>query len=203
MIFFTGSGSDISALHISIGQSTGLITFHGPNLQDGFGKPDDMPPANESALWQVLTHSTSKPPSADGGFSLDFTDVRPLELRAINPGGATGPFIGGNLAVLCGLMGTPYEIPTAGRILFLEDVSERAYRIDASKDFAPILTFGGLLTNTDAQVLHASGEVIPGLYAAGRTVNGIPGAPYMASGLSVGDSSFFGRCAGRHLTGRA
>ncbi len=79
----------------------------------------------------------------------------------------------------------------------------RAYRIDASQDFAPILTFGGLLTNTDAQVLHASGEVIPGLYAAGRTVNGIPSAPYMASGLSVGDSSFFGRCAGRHLTGRA
>ena len=77
-----------------------------------------------------------------------------------------------------------------------------AWRMDASQDFAPILTFGGLLTNTDAQVLHASGDVIPGLYAAGRTANGLPQAPYMASGLSVGDGSFFGRCAGRHLATR-
>lgn len=78
----------------------------------------------------------------------------------------------------------------------------RAYRVKASEDFAPILTFGGLQTNTDAQVINAFGEVIPGLYAAGRTVNGIPAAPYMASGLSVGDSSFFGRRAGRHAASR-
>jgi len=37
---------------------------------------------------------------------------------------------GGNLAVLAGLMGTPFELETAERILFLEDVSERLYRID-------------------------------------------------------------------------
>ena len=54
----------------------------------------------------------------------------PLELRPITPGRASGRLIGGNLAVLCGLMGTPFEIETAGRILFLEDVSERVYRID-------------------------------------------------------------------------
>ena len=45
--------SDITALHIAIQQRTGLVTFHGPNLQDGFGKPDDMPAANEAALWRV------------------------------------------------------------------------------------------------------------------------------------------------------
>jgi muramoyltetrapeptide carboxypeptidase len=124
--------SDITILHLAINQLTGLVTFHGPNLQDGFGKPEEMPAATATAtaLWRSLTHSTSKPPSIDGGFSFDFTDINPLELRPINPGTATGPITGGNLAVLCGLMGTPYEIETAGRILFLEDVSERVYRID-------------------------------------------------------------------------
>src|SRR3954471_10699658 len=46
--------SDITVLHIAIQQRTGLITFHGPNLQDGFGTPDDMPAANEAALWQAV-----------------------------------------------------------------------------------------------------------------------------------------------------
>ena len=46
--------SDITALHIPIQKRTGLITFHGPNLQDGFGKPDDMPTANQTALWRML-----------------------------------------------------------------------------------------------------------------------------------------------------
>ena len=47
--------SDITVLHIAIQQRTGLITFHGPNLQDGFGKPDDMPAANEAALWRACS----------------------------------------------------------------------------------------------------------------------------------------------------
>src|SRR4051812_31934011 len=46
--------SDITALHLSIRQRTGLVTFHGPNLQDGFGKPDDMPASNQTALWRIL-----------------------------------------------------------------------------------------------------------------------------------------------------
>src|SRR5262249_22104264 len=33
--------SDITLLHCAIQQQTGLITFHGPNLQDGFGKPEE------------------------------------------------------------------------------------------------------------------------------------------------------------------
>jgi muramoyltetrapeptide carboxypeptidase len=34
------------------------------------------------------------------------------------------------LALICCVMGTPFEVETAGRILFLEDISERLYRID-------------------------------------------------------------------------
>ncbi|MDP5063938.1 MAG: FAD-binding protein [Haliea sp.] len=40
------------------------------------------------------------------------------------------------------------------------------------------------------------GEAIHGLFAAGRTVAGLPVAPYIASGFSVGDCTFFGRRAG-------
>src|SRR3954470_17028006 len=55
--------SDITLLHVAIQQRTGLLTFHGPNLQDGFGKPEDIPLANESALWRVLLAPTTSGPS--------------------------------------------------------------------------------------------------------------------------------------------
>ncbi|PND55414.1 flavoprotein [Mycobacterium sp. ENV421] len=55
---------------------------------------------------------------------------------------------------------------------------------------------GGLRTNLDAQVLHVSGEPIPGLYAAGRCTAGLAAWGY-ASGISLGDGSFYGRRAGR------
>jgi muramoyltetrapeptide carboxypeptidase len=51
-------------------------------------------------------------------------------LRTIRPGRASGRLTGGNLSVLVGTIGTPFEIETAGRIVFLEDVGERLYRID-------------------------------------------------------------------------
>jgi 3-oxo-5alpha-steroid 4-dehydrogenase len=55
---------------------------------------------------------------------------------------------------------------------------------------------GGLRTNLDAQVLHVSGDPIPGLYAAGRCTAGLAAWGY-ASGISLGDGSFYGRRAGR------
>lgn len=64
-------------------------------------------------------------------------------------------------------------------------------------------TFGGLNTRPTGEVLRMDGEVIPGLYAAGRTTCGLPRRPEgYASGLSVGDVTFFGRLAGRQLAGR-
>jgi len=55
-------------------------------------------------------------------------------------------------------------------------------------------------TTVDGEVKTAGGEVIPGLYAAGRTACGVPrrGDGY-ASGTSVGDASFSGRVAGLHI----
>jgi muramoyltetrapeptide carboxypeptidase len=125
--------SDITLLHIAIQQRTGLITFHAPNLQDGFGKPDDMPAANEAALWRAVLATDEQPAgvsSAHDGYTFDFGGVDKVRLQAICSGVAIGRLIGGNLAVICGAVGTPFEIETAFRVLFLEDISERAYRID-------------------------------------------------------------------------
>ncbi|MGE2728386.1 FAD-dependent oxidoreductase [Mycolicibacterium vaccae] len=57
-------------------------------------------------------------------------------------------------------------------------------------------TLGGLATTLDAEVLHVSGQPIPGLFAAGRCTAGLAAWGY-ASGISLGDGSFYGRRAGR------
>jgi 3-oxo-5alpha-steroid 4-dehydrogenase len=56
-------------------------------------------------------------------------------------------------------------------------------------------TLGGLMTTLDGRVLHVSGEPIPGLFAAGRAAAGLAAWGY-ASGVSLGDGSFYGRRAG-------
>lgn len=59
-------------------------------------------------------------------------------------------------------------------------------------------TFGGLDTRVTGEVVNATGHVISGLYAAGRTAAGVPrsGEGY-CSGMSIGDATFSGRQAGR------
>ncbi len=68
--------------------------------------------------------------------------------------------------------------------------------------YFPYFTLGGLDTLPSGEVLTADGDIITGLYAAGRTACGIPrrGEGY-ASGLSVGDATFSGRMAGLAAAG--
>lgn len=63
------------------------------------------------------------------------------------------------------------------------------------RNFTAGFTLGGLRTTTDSEVLHVTGEPIPGLFAAGRCTAGVCAWGY-ASGTSLGDGSFFGRRAG-------
>jgi succinate dehydrogenase/fumarate reductase flavoprotein subunit len=67
-----------------------------------------------------------------------------------------------------------------------------------------VLTLGGLATDAEARVLTPEDEAIPGLYAAGRNAAGLclEGRTY-ASGLSIGDATFFGRVAGRNAAALA
>jgi len=68
---------------------------------------------------------------------------------------------------------------------------------------ASMFTLGGLWTGTEGQVLTPAGDPIAGVYAAGRTACGLPrwGEGY-SSGMSLGDSSYFGRRAGQHAAKR-
>ncbi|CAO0823232.1 muramoyltetrapeptide carboxypeptidase [Desulfarculales bacterium] len=56
----------------------------------------------------------------------------PLTVSGIGgrPGWAAGPLVGGNLSLLCHLLGTPWLPPFKGAILLLEDTNEAPYRLD-------------------------------------------------------------------------
>lgn len=45
-------------------------------------------------------------------------------------GSVTAPLVGGNLSLLYALSGTPYQLRTEGKILFIEDLDEYLYHID-------------------------------------------------------------------------
>ncbi len=56
-------------------------------------------------------------------------------------------------------------------------------------------TLGGIATDPDSRVLGDDGRPVTGLWAAGRCTAGLAAGGY-ASGISLGDASFFGRRAG-------
>lgn len=74
------------------------------------------------------------------------------------PGQARGRLIGGNLSLISALMGTPYEIQTRGRILFIEDVDERPYRIDR---FLSQLRLAGKLDDAAGVILGQFTGCVP------------------------------------------
>jgi 3-oxo-5alpha-steroid 4-dehydrogenase len=67
-----------------------------------------------------------------------------------------------------------------------------------ASSFYGVFTLGGIATRASGEALSLDGAPIPGLYAAGRNSAGLTleGRTY-ASGLSIGDATFFGRCAGK------
>jgi 3-oxosteroid 1-dehydrogenase len=65
-------------------------------------------------------------------------------------------------------------------------------------------TKGGPRTDRDGRVLHVSGAVIPGLYAAGNAMAGVTGRAYGGAGGTIGPAMVFGYRAGHHAaTGRS
>ena len=73
-----------------------------------------------------------------------------------------------------------------------------ALELNFRTSYFSFFTLGGLNTLPTGEVLDRAGEPVPGLYAAGRATCGLPrwGHGY-SSGMSLADSSFFGRMAGR------
>ena len=114
--------SDITAMHLAINRHAGLVTFHGPMALSRFTDYTQL--YFRKALFETTPiGKITNPP--------DSNDLRPAHpLRTVRRGTASGRLIGGNLSLVSTTLGTPYEIDTRGKILFIEDVEEQAYSID-------------------------------------------------------------------------
>lgn len=127
--------SDVTALHLAIHQRTGLVTFHSPNPQWGLGSESDLAPFAKRLFWRALSPSKHRQHARLAELQgyvvrVDKTDDKVPQPTTVVRGVARGRIVGGNLSVIHALMGTAFEIDTAGKILFLEDVGEAPYRID-------------------------------------------------------------------------
>jgi muramoyltetrapeptide carboxypeptidase len=65
-----------------------------------------------------------------GGQPLDLVFPGGSAVQSLVAGEAHAPIVGGCLSVVVTSLGTPWEIESAGKILFLEDVNEKPFRID-------------------------------------------------------------------------
>jgi muramoyltetrapeptide carboxypeptidase len=111
--------SDITTLLCNMAEKSNMVTFHGPLAASDFGV-EKVNEYTETSFWNIVTGKAGIPHS--------FRNV--LEYHCLKPGKAEGELIGGNLAVLCGLIGTPYFPDLSGKILLLEDICEPVYKID-------------------------------------------------------------------------
>jgi muramoyltetrapeptide carboxypeptidase len=160
--------SDVTALH-TVWQRAGLRSLHA-SMIGGLGR------ASEARV-ERWTRAVEGAPAGV---------VPAVRIRG---GRVTAPMVGGNLAVLAGLVGTPYAVPVDGCVLLLEDVGEAPYRIDRM-----------LTTLRLAGVLARAAGVLVGDFTAcaprddGRTVDdvlrdrlGDLSIP-VASGIPIGHS---------------
>lgn len=111
--------SDITALH-NLWQKEGFASLHAPMARHLTVEPEDD--FCTQALRNILTGAAATP---EGSFSYT-CDAHKINRR----GTAEGILRGGNFAVFNGLRGTPYDIPTDGTVLFIEDVGERPHAIE-------------------------------------------------------------------------
>ncbi len=108
--------SDITALHLAFNQKVGMKTYHGIMASN----------VNE---WDELSYRSLV---SALNFKNDLVLEKPENemIETIVEGCAEGLLVGGNLALIAATMGTPYEIDTKDKIVFIEEVGEPIYNID-------------------------------------------------------------------------
>lgn len=115
--------SDITALLTSVYERTGLVTFHGPMGVSEFN------PFTLDSLMEVVMDPSRRyryPYERE-----DDTDGNPeFDLYTIRDGRAEGALIGGNISVLDSMIGSRFEPDFSGKIVYLEEVDEKTYRVD-------------------------------------------------------------------------
>lgn len=105
--------SDISALLLAIYKKTGLVTFHGTMVRE-LAK-------NRNRNLRSFLDMVSSPKAWKVNLSKG---------KALAPGQVKGRLLGGNLSLICHLLGTPFMPSLNKSILFVEEKEEPIYRID-------------------------------------------------------------------------
>lgn len=133
--------SDVTALHVEA-QAVGVASMHAHHAA-GLGRGD----AHARERWIAALEEPLLP--------------RTLRGKALRPGRARGPLVGGNLTVLftCAVTGR-WRMPK-GAILALEDVTEASYRIDR---MLSALRLGGHLSGVAGVALGGFTDCTPGIY---------------------------------------
>ena len=111
-----GGYSDITALHTAFNQLCALATYH-------CTMPSTEPHPDEYTMGYLKK-------ALFGGLSGALSNPASQSVRTLVPGQAEGVLCGGNLSLLAASIGTPWEIDCKDKILFLEDIGEKTYRID-------------------------------------------------------------------------
>ncbi|WP_010631233.1 S66 peptidase family protein [Sporolactobacillus vineae] len=110
--------SDITYLHTAIRQQAGLVTFHGPMLASDLGG-EHVPSLSRQLFSQLFQPEILR------------YDQHVSPLSVICGGSVSGMLVGGNLSLLVSSLGTPFEIDTKNKVLLIEDIGEKPYRVDS------------------------------------------------------------------------
>jgi len=114
--------SDITSLLIAIHQQTGLVTFHGPVATSTFTK------YTQKYFYKTLTEANPVGEIEDAPYDSNLQQSN--RVWTVTGGKSTGKLTGGNLTLICMSLGTPYEIDTKDKILFVEEVGEQPNDLD-------------------------------------------------------------------------
>lgn len=111
--------SDITALHIAIHQKSDLVTFHGPMV---ISMGSEFSGYSEKCLIRAVT-------SPEPLGQVSNPNDGPI-IKTITDGTASGKLVGGNISLIATTLGSPYEIDTKSKLLFVEEVDDPPYLID-------------------------------------------------------------------------
>ncbi|MGA0586154.1 muramoyltetrapeptide carboxypeptidase [Dyella sp. KRB-257] len=168
--------SDFTAIQLALFAKIGLVTFGGPMLGPDFGAVDP------SALTLAHVWETLRSPEGQATWSTSGEHAVDVE----------GLVWGGNLAILCSLLGTPYFPRIDGGILFVEDVGEPPFRIER---MLYQLHLSGVLGRQRALLLGDFSQCRPSAYDNGYDLAQAFAQVRSVAGIPVLDGLPFGHAA--------
>lgn len=116
--------SDITALLQAVWSRTGLVCFHGPV------GASEMTDYTRMQVTAQIMEGRAPWTIAKLNYEDERKDQPAYQPEMIRPGRARGRLMGGNLSLLAAMTGTPFTLPAKDRLIFIEDVGEKPYRID-------------------------------------------------------------------------